>query len=116
MGLGFRVMVSRADLVLKHARGEVDQESCGTGALYEKLRIIPAGHSHPVTISPSTASTTSANEQEVTEETDLFAPLVENPYLPFYHVWKPNTHWTMAKWDKASPEGLEAIPPAFWIG
>lgn len=52
----------------------------------------------------------------MTEETDFFSPLVDNPYLPFYHVWKPNTHWTMARWDKASEEGLEANPPAFWIG
>ena len=64
----------------------------------------------------ATLPTPSTKEEVQTEEADLFAPLVANPYLPFFHVWKPNTHWTMAKWDKASPEGLAANPPAFWIG
>jgi tRNA-splicing endonuclease subunit Sen54 len=47
---------------------------------------------------------------------DPFKSLEENPYLPFFHVWKPVTHWTRAKWDRGSAEGLRSLPPDFWIG
>lgn len=96
------------------ARQRADESvTHSTGALYEKLRIIPAGHSHPVT---NTSITSTQSDLLETPVTDLYAPLVDNPYLPFFHVWKPATHWTMGKWDKASEEGLKANPPAFWIG
>ncbi|KAI5449698.1 tRNA-splicing endonuclease subunit sen54 [Naganishia albida] len=83
----------------------------GYGALYEKLRIIPSGHSHPSRIPASPSPTPAADATE-----DPFASLVENPYLPFFHVWKPATHWTRGKWDRGSPEGLQSLPPDFWIG
>jgi tRNA-splicing endonuclease subunit Sen54 len=86
--------------------------------MYQRLRIIPTGHSHPVTPSPY-ASTPSQSSKPVHPEeylNDMYGALVDNPYLPFFHVWKPNTQWTNAKWDRGTEEGLKNMPPAFWIG
>jgi tRNA-splicing endonuclease subunit Sen54 len=89
-----------------------------TGDLYKKLRIIPAGHSQPVAdeVNTSTISTSNSGTEDGQSFDAIYEPLVSNPYLPFFHVWKPNTNWTNAKWDKGSNEGLKTIPPAFWIG
>jgi tRNA-splicing endonuclease subunit Sen54 len=86
--------------------------------MYKKLRVIPAGHSHPVAnqLNTATGSKAIAGSENKGSCEDIYRPLVSNPYLPFYHVWKPNTHWTNAKWDKGSDEGLKTNPPAFWIG
>jgi tRNA-splicing endonuclease subunit Sen54 len=78
--------------------------------LYEKLRIISSGHSHPSSI------TRPPTENPTTDSTDPYESLLENPYLPFFHVWKPATHWTRGKWDRGSAEGLQTLPPDFWIG
>lgn len=92
-------------------KGTASSSMTPLGALYEKLRIIPSGHSHPSRIPASPSPTPAADATE-----DPFASLVENPYLPFFHVWKPATHWTRGKWDRGSPEGLRSLPPDFWIG
>lgn len=38
-----------------------------------------------------------------------------NPYLPFFHIWKPVTGWSKAKWDRGSPVGLEQQPPDYYL-
>lgn len=50
------------------------------------------------------------------DETDIYEPLQRNPYLPFFHVWKPNSNWSRSKWDKGSEDGLRNQPPSFWVG
>ncbi|KAJ9112250.1 hypothetical protein QFC22_006334 [Naganishia vaughanmartiniae] len=100
----------------------------GYGALYEKLRIVPSGHGHPVTVTnaqtlptskqavlPGSGATTTAAATVNEDCSDPFTSLTANPYLPFFHVWKPNTHWTRGKWDRGSAEGLKTLPPDFWI-
>ncbi|KAJ9092551.1 hypothetical protein QFC21_006782 [Naganishia friedmannii] len=127
-------------LVRRLTRGRVrDEESqtllgtvraTGYGALYEKLRIVPSGHGHPVTVpdaqsspssqqalksAPKRATTNIEPSATANGAVDPFTSLAANPYLPFFHVWKPNTHWTRGKWDRGSAEGLKTLPPDFWI-
>lgn len=62
-------------------------------SLFAHLRIIPTGHTVP--LKPR-------------------APEV-NPYLPFYHVWKPAYPWAKNRWDKGSAAGLAEQPPSYHI-
>ncbi|KAJ9104989.1 hypothetical protein QFC20_004429 [Naganishia adeliensis] len=107
----FGVFSGLVGRLFKRSGGEAgsllgEATATGYGALYEKLRIIPSGHSHPSSISPpSTSEQSSMNETD-----DPFECLLENPYLPFFHVWKPATHWTRGKWDRGSAEGLKSLP------
>ncbi len=41
---------------------------------------------------------------------DIYAPLHLNPYLPFFHIWRPSTHWTRSKWNKGEGTTLAASP------
>lgn len=75
-------------------------------SIFAHLRFIPAGHSDPVPLAP--ASMPSLGDSQ-------YAPLVDNPYLPFFHVWKPVTAWSKAKWDRGSPVGLEQQRPDYAI-
>jgi tRNA-splicing endonuclease subunit Sen54 len=84
-------------------------------SLYAKLQVIPSGHAHPAEGPLKARSCEQVASQSIDTE-DMYAPLKANPYLPFFHVWKPNAKWTSAKWDKASEEGLKTLPPQFWIG
>jgi tRNA-splicing endonuclease subunit Sen54 len=38
-----------------------------------------------------------------------------NPYMPFFHVWKPATAWSKAKWDRGSDEGLARQRPDYAV-
>ncbi|BEI98382.1 hypothetical protein CcaverHIS631_0306810 [Cutaneotrichosporon cavernicola] len=75
-------------------------------SIFSHLRFIPSGHTHPVPPS-STASESESQSQ--------FAPLLTNPYIPFFHVWKPVTAWSKAKWDRGSVVGLENQKPDYAI-
>ncbi|WVQ93681.1 hypothetical protein IAU59_000757 [Kwoniella sp. CBS 9459] len=74
-------------------------------SIFAHLRIIPAGHSQPLPIQPA---------PPVPES--IYDPLKVNPYLPFYHIWKPSTTWTKRAWDKGSEEGLRAQKPDYFAG
>ncbi|CAK9779710.1 hypothetical protein CC85DRAFT_307904 [Cutaneotrichosporon oleaginosum] len=73
-------------------------------SIFTHIRFIPAGHTHPV---PSRLSCAAGNSQ--------YSSLVDNPYLPFFHVWKPVTSWSKAKWDRGSPAGLANQRPDYAI-
>lgn len=75
-----------------------------SGMLLENLRRIPHGHSTPL---PSRA------DRQTTS--DPYEPLARNPYLPFFHVWKPNTPWSKSKWDKGSEVGLAVQQPDYVV-
>jgi tRNA-splicing endonuclease subunit Sen54 len=68
------------------------------------MRFIPTGHSHPV---PPAPPSTPGDSQ--------YTPLIDNPYIPFFHVWKPVTAWSKAKWDRGSPAGLALQRPDYAI-
>lgn len=68
-------------------------ELIGSASLFRHLRIVPASHDKPL---PS-------------------RPPSDNPYLPFFHVWKPAIPWSKAKWDRGSIAGLERQPPDYQI-
>ncbi|WVF66049.1 hypothetical protein IAT40_000787 [Kwoniella sp. CBS 6097] len=74
-------------------------------SIFAHLRIIPAGHSQPLPIQPT---------PPVPEST--YDPLKINPYLPFFHIWKPSTTWTKRAWDKGSEEGLRVQKPDYFAG
>ncbi|WVN89267.1 uncharacterized protein L203_104486 [Cryptococcus depauperatus CBS 7841] len=67
------------------------------------LRIIPAGHRQYL---PSRTSPTAT--------TDVYAPLVRNPYIPFWHIWKPMTSWSKRNWDRGSEQGMKAQRPDYF--
>jgi tRNA-splicing endonuclease subunit Sen54 len=60
-------------------------------SLFKHLRLVPTSHTQP--LPPRSKSI--------------------NPYLPFFHIWKPAVPWSKAKWDRGSLEGLERQPPNF---
>ncbi|KAL1407053.1 tRNA-splicing endonuclease subunit sen54 [Vanrija albida] len=72
------------------------------GSMYSELRFIPSGHSQPTPQQGSSAPVTS-----------IYDALERNPYLPFFHVWKPVTAWSKAKWDRGSTEGLGKQKPDY---
>lgn len=59
--------------------------------MFRHLRLVPSSHAHPL---PSRSASL-------------------NPYLPFYHIWKPAVPWSKAKWERGSPAGLLRQPPDF---
>ncbi|KAK8845542.1 hypothetical protein IAR55_006257 [Kwoniella newhampshirensis] len=61
------------------------------------------GHKQPLTSRLPSPSTTS-----------IYDPLTVNPYLPFFHVWKPATAWSKRVWDKGSEEGLQKQRPDYF--
>ncbi|OCF36287.1 tRNA-splicing endonuclease subunit Sen54 [Kwoniella heveanensis BCC8398] len=74
-------------------------------SIFAHLRIIPAGHSQPLPIQPIPPKPES-----------IYDPLKINPYLPFFHIWKPSTNWTKRAWDKGSEEGLKVQKPDYFAG
>jgi tRNA-splicing endonuclease subunit Sen54 len=46
-------------------------------------------------------------------EASVYAPLDTNPYLPFFHVWKPVSSWSKVKWDRGSSEGIAQQKPDY---
>lgn len=70
-------------------------------SIFAHLRFIPAGHQNPVPRAPSDSTASSRD------------PLQRNPYLPFFHVWKPVTHWSKVKWDRGSAEGIAIQRPDY---
>ena len=49
---------------------------------------------------------------------DLASPyqaLSINPYIPFWHVWKPATPWSKVRWDKGSDDGLRTMRPEYTV-
>ena len=73
-------------------------------SLFSQLRITPSSHSVPLPLRPTSPDNAS-----------LYSCLEGNPYLPFFHVWKPATAWSKAKWDKGSAAGLSTQKPDFFI-
>jgi tRNA-splicing endonuclease subunit Sen54 len=65
--------------------------SSSLASLFAHLRIIRTGHAVPLKPRPE-----------------------ENPYTPFYHIWKPAYLWAKNRWDKGSIEGLKEQPPAYY--
>jgi len=41
--------------------------------------------------------------------------LHSNPYLPFWHVWKPATPWSKINWDRGSDAGLINQKPEYIV-
>lgn len=66
-----------------------------TDFISQSLRVIPSSHALP---RPHSAPP---------------VDLEDNPYLPFWHVWKPATPWSKGSWDRASPEGLQSQRPEY---
>lgn len=79
------------------------------GSLFARLRIIPSGWSTPISLDSPAAPTGTdiANT--------IFTPLDTNPYLPFWHVWKPSRSFSKKVWDGGSARGLAELPPDFWV-
>ena len=73
------------------------------GSIFSHLRIIPTGHTQPLPPRPT---------PPVSE--NIYDALVQNPYLPFYHIWKPATPWSKAKWEKGTEEGLARQKPDYY--
>jgi tRNA-splicing endonuclease subunit Sen54 len=73
------------------------------GSIFSHLRIVPTGHTQP--LPPRPTPPTSEN---------IYDALVHNPYLPFYHIWKPATPWSKAKWEKGTEEGLARQKPDYY--
>ncbi|WWD22493.1 hypothetical protein CI109_106986 [Kwoniella shandongensis] len=44
----------------------------------------------------------------------IYDPLVVNPYLPFFHIWKPATPWSKRVWDKGDGESLQKQRPDYF--
>ncbi|TXT04988.1 hypothetical protein VHUM_03808 [Vanrija humicola] len=71
-------------------------------SMYSELRFVPSGHSNPTPPQGSSGPAVS-----------IYDPLERNPYLPFFHIWKPVTAWSKAKWDRGSTEGLVKQKPDY---
>lgn len=71
--------------------------------MFAHLRFVPAGHGNPVPRIPLAAAPTGS----------IYDPLQTNPYLPFFHVWKPVTSWSKVKWDRGSAEGIAQQKPDY---
>ncbi|WVW81773.1 hypothetical protein I302_103770 [Kwoniella bestiolae CBS 10118] len=76
-------------------------------SIFQHLRLIPQGHSQPLPIRPSPAPESLRTKYDI---------LLHNPYLPFYHIWKPSAPFTKRGWDKGSESGLRDYPPTYWAG
>ena len=74
-----------------------------TGSIFSHLRIVPTGHTQP--LPPRPTPPTSEN---------IYDALIHNPYLPFYHIWKPATPWSKAKWEKGTEEVLARQKPHYY--
>jgi len=74
-----------------------------TGSIFSHLRIVPTGHTQPLPPRP----TPPTSER-------IYDALIHNPYLPFYHIWKPATPWSKAKWEKGTEEGLARQKPDYY--
>ncbi|WRT63861.1 uncharacterized protein IL334_000786 [Kwoniella shivajii] len=72
-------------------------------SIFKHLRIIPQGHSQSLPLRPKPEATELA-----------YDPLKHNPYLPFYHIWKPSAPFTKRGWDKGSHQGLIDCPPSYY--
>lgn len=72
-------------------------------SLFAHLRFVPCGHDNPIPVVAPRSSTS------------IYAPLEQNPYIPFFHVWKPVTQWSKAKWDRGSPDGLTQQKPDYVV-
>lgn len=72
-------------------------------SLFSYLRVVPAGHNQPLPPRPSAPPSD-----------DIYAPLIHNPYIPFWHIWKPMTLWSKRNWDKGSEEGLKTQRPDYF--
>ncbi|ODN76174.1 hypothetical protein L202_06093 [Cryptococcus amylolentus CBS 6039] len=72
-------------------------------SIFQHLRFIPAGHSQPLPPRPLPPV-----------ETSIYSPLEVNPYIPFWHIWKPMTPWSKKSWEKGSDEGLKAQRPDYF--
>ncbi|WWC85789.1 uncharacterized protein L201_000656 [Kwoniella dendrophila CBS 6074] len=77
-------------------------------SIFQHLRIIPQGHSQPL---PTIKAKPSPEDLE-----SKYELLKQNPYLPFYHIWKPSATFTKRNWDKGSENGLKECPPSYWAG
>lgn len=73
-------------------------------SLFAHLRMTPSSHSAPLPVRAISFDSASP-----------YSILDCNPYLPFFHVWKPATAWSKAKWDKGSAAGLATQKPDFFI-
>lgn len=71
--------------------------------MFASLRTIPGGHQNPVP------------ERTLVGETTVYDSLARNPYLPFYHVWKPATTWSKNSWEKGGDEGLARQKPEYTV-
>lgn len=86
------------------------------GALYSRLRItqtLSGRNEKRLPLKDAEAFTDAAADDATL---GIYEPLKRNPYLPFFHVWKPNSNWSRSKWDKGSELGLRNQPPSFWVG
>jgi tRNA-splicing endonuclease subunit Sen54 len=77
-------------------------------SIFSHLRFVPAGHSNPVPSAPAPIGVAAASP-----EASVYAPLDTNPYLPFFHVWKPVSSWSKVKWDRGSSEGIAQQKPDY---
>ncbi|WWC58098.1 uncharacterized protein I303_100633 [Kwoniella dejecticola CBS 10117] len=89
-------------------------------SIFEHLRIIPQGHANPLPPRPEqqpqlSAALTSTSTSTLISDSKYDA-LIRNPYLPFFHIWKPSAAFTKRNWDKGSENGLKECPPSYWAG
>jgi len=63
---------------------------------------VRAGHEQPIPPPPAP-----------TPQTSIYDPLTANPYLPFFHVWKPVSAWSKVKWDRGSEAGIAQQKPDY---
>jgi tRNA-splicing endonuclease subunit Sen54 len=83
--------------------GELSYAAALTSAsMFSHLRIVPTGHHLP--LPPVTT---------IVDNDSIYNPLISNPYLPFFNIWKPATPWSKGKWDKGSDEGIARQKPDY---
>ena len=68
------------------------------------LRLTPTSHAQSVPQLP-----------RVSSEASIYSPLDVNPYIPFWHVWKPATHWSKVNWDRGSASGFVNQKPEYIV-
>ncbi|ORY34221.1 hypothetical protein BCR39DRAFT_516853 [Naematelia encephala] len=73
-------------------------------SLFMSLRVIPTLHTAPLPSRPRAPISPS-----------IYDDLIRNPYLPFFHVWKPAAPWSKVKWDKGSSAGLLRHRPDYFV-
>ncbi|WVQ80847.1 hypothetical protein IAT38_002954 [Cryptococcus sp. DSM 104549] len=88
-------------------RGSLLEGWCGRTypSIFKHLRIVPSGHSQPLPLRPRPPPATS-----------IYDHLIANPYIPFFHIWKPMTPWSKRVWDKGSEEGMRTQRPDYFAG